>query len=67
MESSVDLEIFPRYYSLAVWNATTQAFLASTTAHGCNMTPMNLEIQAHVLPDYDRHPEPAALPQPVAV
>jgi hypothetical protein len=54
MESSTELDIFPRYYSLAAWNATTQAFLTSTTAHGCSMTPMNLEIQAHDLPDYDR-------------
>jgi hypothetical protein len=62
MESSIDLEIFPRYYSLGAWNATTQSFLASTTAHGCSMTPMNLEIQAHVPLDYDkRAPLPALL------
>ena len=67
MESSIDLDIYPRYFSLGAWNATTQSFLASTTAHGCSMTPQNLEIQAHALPDYDRHPEPAALPVPVAV
>src|SRR4029434_2044435 len=61
MESSIDLDIFPRYYSVAAWNGTTQAFLTSTTAHGCTLTPMNLEIQAHVLPDYDRHPPVPAL------
>jgi hypothetical protein len=66
MESSGDVQIFPRYFATAAWNATTQAFLASTSAHGCRFTPQNLEIQAHALPDYDRHPEPARVPQPVA-
>lgn len=67
MESSGDVQIFPRYFAPAAWNATTQAFLASTSAHGCKFTPQNLEIQTHALPDYDRHPEPAPVPRPVAV
>jgi hypothetical protein len=67
MESSGDVQIFPRYFATAAWNATTQAFLASTSAHGCKFTPMNLEIQTHVFPDMDRHPEPARVPVPVAV
>jgi len=67
MSSSGLVQIEPRYYSLAAWNATTQSFLTSTTVHGCTMTPMNLEIQAHALPDYDRHPKPATVPVPVAV
>jgi hypothetical protein len=66
MESSGDVQIFPRYFATAAWNATTQAFLGSTSAHGCKFTPQNLEIQAHAFPDMDRHPEPAAVPQPVA-
>jgi hypothetical protein len=66
MEASGDVHIFARYFALAAWNATTQAFLASTAAHGCKVTPMTLEIQAHAPLDYDRHPEPAAVPQPVA-
>jgi hypothetical protein len=66
MESSGDVQIFPRYFAAAAWNATTQAFLGSTSAHGCKFTPQNLEIQAHALPDYDRHPKLAAVPVPVA-
>jgi hypothetical protein len=66
MESSGDVQIFPRYFATAAWNATTQAFLGSTSAHGCKFTPMNLEIQAHALPDYDRHPPVPAVPMPLA-
>jgi hypothetical protein len=61
MAASGLVQIEPRYFSLAAWNATTQSFLTSTTAHGCSMTPMNVEIQAHVLPDADRHPALPAL------
>jgi hypothetical protein len=54
MESSGDTQIFSRYFSAAAWNSTTQAFLTSTSAHGCKFTPMTLEIQAHVPLDYDK-------------
>src|SRR4030095_866536 len=66
MTASGLVQIEPRYFSLGAWNATTQAFLTSTTVHGCTMTPMTLDIQAHALPDYERHPEPAGVPLPWA-
>lgn len=34
-----------RYISLGTWNATSLAFEASTTKHGCNLIPMPPELQ----------------------
>lgn len=45
-------DLVERYFSIAVWNATTLAFTASTTVHIVGMTPYSQEIQANNdLPD----------------
>jgi hypothetical protein len=45
MTASGTVEIKERYFSLAVWNTTGVAFLASTGVHGCTMTPMLQEVE----------------------
>lgn len=45
MTASGYVEIKERYFSMAVWNATSLNFTSSTSVHGCTMTPLDLEVQ----------------------
>lgn len=57
-------DLVDRYFSIAVWNATSLAFTASTAVHIVGMTPYSQEIQANNdLPDM-KFSDVAALPVP---
>jgi hypothetical protein len=45
MTASNTVDIKERYFSLALWNATTVAFLNNVNINGCTMTPMNQEVE----------------------
>lgn len=54
MTASGYVEIRERYFSVAVWNATTQTLVNSAGVNVVGMTPQSLEIQSHGPLDFDK-------------